>query len=683
MATMSKSNEEESDEAAAATAAAAATVNEDVEMSVQDLIKKLHLLHTGNDTQKATVLTDFHLLVQEEISLSDSNGEWENCLTSFDEKSVLDVPFLALPKVEAAGAVGPQNARMAKYMSRDTKSVKSAPLKEAYRFDVVFKPYGDDEDGDLLTVPGFVGKPTEKKVQRALRFLLENSAVGYPNEPNAKQEVQQLTFFSYIMVKMLSLFGYYMKVSSPPLDDFTFTFQSPHDSSEATVVMVGEGKDATALPQGPLSSNFSHQLCTFGFATWLVAHYVVGEGLPNATRVMSSQELLGTKLQLRASAAKTSNQDDEKDEKKDKVKVELNAAQAGPYERALSTMENNSDFDAVVANVLKAFETKEISPLDGLLLWAAVVQACFATVHKRNRFTLVLSMKNMWFIKLLVIDGQCQACMSDPVPVGSPGSNLRLLSFLNKAQTEGSMDENDQTMWEKSLLSAGAEIDDSGEGGADGPASRHGRQSFSKKQKTNKGKGQAMGKKSDQSNQAGVVASLIDEHSVVEQEFMSVDKHGVIVPYFHQIEGEVGVLGGGRCGQVKKIKWRDGFAAKKEYIMDPEDDGRDGNEVFRHELHVYFMLRRLWGKYVPTLLFHKDWPRHPYLGLEVGEPMPRKWEDWSREEEKQANDAIAAVQGLGWNHGDIEAHNFVRLTHEDSTTSIALVDFEDASYVGP
>jgi hypothetical protein len=678
MATMSKSNEEESDEAAAA----AATDNEDVEMSVQDLIKKLNLLYTGNDTQKATALTDFHLLVQGEISLSESNSEWENCLTSFDEKSVLDVPFLALPKVEAAGSVGPQNDRMGKYMSRDTKSVKRAPLKEAYRFDVVFKPYGDDEDGDLLTVPGFVGKPTKKKVQRALHCLLERSADGYPNEPNAKQEVQQLTFFSYIMVKMLSLFGYTMTVSSPPLDDFTFSFQSPHDSSKATVEMVGEGKDATALPQGPLSSNFSHQLCTFGFATWLVSHYVVGEGLPNATQIKSSQEILGTKLQLRASAAKTSNQDDEKGEKKEKVKVKLNAAQAGRYERALSTMENNSDFDAVVVNVLKALETKEISPLDALLLWAAVVQACFATVHKRNRFTLVMNMKNMWFIKLRLIDGQCQACMSDPVPVGSPGSNLRLLSFLNKARTEGSMDENEQTMWEESLTSAGAKKDDSGEGGADGPASRHG-QSFNKKQKTNKGKGQAMGKKSDQSIQAAYVASLFDERSVVEPEFMAVDKHGVVVPYFHQIEGEVGVLGGGRCGQVKKIKWRDGFAAKKEYLMDSEDDGRDGNEVFRHERHVYFMLHRLWGKYVPTLLFHKDWPRHPYLGLEVGEPMSHKWEDWSREEEKQANDAIAAVEGLGWNHGDIEARNFVRLTHEDSTTSIALMDFEDASYVGP
>lgn len=683
---MSESKQEEAAEAAAAPppppAAAGAgvtTVNEDVEMSVQDLIKNLRILHTGDDAEKASALTELQLLIKGDILLSDTPSEWENCLTPFDGKMVLEMPFLALPDEEAGGAVSRQESRMAKYMSRDTKTVKRAPLNEAYRFKVVFEPYAVDEDRDLLTAPDFVGNPSKKKVQRAVRSLLERGATGYPNKPEAKQEVRQLGSFADMIQPLLVLFGYKMRVEAPPADDFTFTFQAP-ENNDKTVVMVGEGKDATSLPQGPLSPNLSHQLCTFGFVTWLVASYVMDEGLTKHAPLESLRETVEMKLRLRASVATTSNQGEKKAEKKGKVK--LNAGQTKPYEEALSRVENDSDFDDVVTDVLNALDSKEISPQGALSLWAAVVQACVAAVPKGNQFTLVMSIKSMWFIKLRVIDGKCHVCISERFAVGSPNFNLRLLSFLNKARTEGSMDQNDQKKWEQSLSTSGDKNDDSGERGADSPDTSHGQKPSSKKRKTAEKKSQDTRKKTVQSNKTGVVASLIDEESVMEQEFLSVDKHGVVVPYFHQIREEVRVLGGGRCGQVKKIKWGDGFAAKKEYIMDPEDDGRDSNEVFRHELHVYFMMQSLWGKYVPTLLFYKDWPGRPYLGLEIGEPMPPEWEDWSEEEDKQADAAIAAVRGLGWNHGDIEARNFVRLTQKDKATSIALIDFEDASYVG-
>ena len=66
-------------------------------------------------------------------------------------------------------------------------------------------------------------------------------------------------------------------------------------------------------------------------------------------------------------------------------------------------------------------------------------------------------------------------------------------------------------------------------------------------------------------NESDFVASLVNEQPANAQQFMSVDKYGAVVPYFHQIEDELGVLGGGRCGEVKKIRWQGEFefAAKK------------------------------------------------------------------------------------------------------------------------
>ena len=54
---------------------------------------------------------------------------------------------------------------------------------------------------------------------------------------------------------------------------------------------------------------------------------------------------------------------------------------------------------------------------------------------------------------------------------------------------------------------------------------------------------------------------------------MGCDAYG-FVPFFHQIKHVVEDLGVGRCGTVKKIQWANGFAALKEYVLDPEEDDR-------------------------------------------------------------------------------------------------------------
>ena len=53
--------------------------------------------------------------------------------------------------------------------------------------------------------------------------------------------------------------------------------------------------------------------------------------------------------------------------------------------------------------------------------------------------------------------------------------------------------------------------------------------------------------------------------------------------------------------------------------------------------------------------------------------------DWSEDDIRQADEAVAAVEAEGWHQGAAEARNFVRLKgDDDQTTFIALIDFEDA-----
>jgi hypothetical protein len=70
---------------------------------------------------------------------------------------------------------------------------------------------------------------------------------------------------------------------------------------------------------------------------------------------------------------------------------------------------------------------------------------------------------------------------------------------------------------------------------------------------------------------------------------------------------------------VSKIQWGKGYAALKEFVIQPEsEDDRYFYDVYEYELKVLYNLRPLWGKYVPALLFHKPWATSPVIGLQLG-----------------------------------------------------------------
>ena len=158
-----------------------------------------------------------------------------------------------------------------------------------------------------------------------------------------------------------------------------------------------------------------------------------------------------------------------------------------------------------------------------------------------------------------------------------------------------------------------------------------------------------------------------------DMKYLDQDQDGVIIPYLHQLkEVEVESLGNGRCGTVKKIRWNNGFAAMKEYVLDQEDDNILPCDVYEHELKVFYRLKSLWGQYVPRLLFHTSWSCCPSIGMEVGQPMDHDFNKWTEEDKDKMRKTIAKIEEKGLTQDDCRASNFVRLDNG----SIAMIDFE-------
>jgi hypothetical protein len=590
-------------------------------------------------------------------------------------------------------------------MSRDTHQVERAPLKEAYHHNVYFKHWTMEE---VLreAAPDFSPSIEEDEKVEGVQFMLMLSMQGYAFKSKQKREVHQLAELGKVLSPLLGLFGIKMTVNSPPQDDVEFANGEDENKQEAFV--VAEGKDVQALPTKPLPAQFSHKLCIFGFATWLVARYnITPSDSVTAAEVEEKVEKLTGKLKL--TPGKTDDiepsvgqiprnlhpQEDEgedegeeetedKGEKDAKKRAKRDVAwnELSDYAKEILNDTGASNLEDVISAVLEERGKRTVNAPNALQLWGAVMQACGASVRKARKYSIVMTVRFFWYVRLDA--DPCQVYVSDPVAVGSPGSNLKLLQFLRLAERDGEMPGTDGIEWEEVFGYIPSR--------AAGPLSSREstRTSSSKPAKRHKAARDDEGAKDSKAPRggkhatyyAGEIGTPIDESSTsTDHQFLARDKYAV-VPYFFQINDVVGELGSGRCGVVQKIRWGSDFAAKKEYMLDPYDDHRDSQKVFMHELKVLYELRDLWGKYVPAVLFHKDGLGRQYLGLQVGDPMPSDWSDWSQAEKQQAQEAIAAVEGKGWHQGDLEARNFVRLISEDGkATSIAMIDFEDASRI--
>ena len=154
------------------------------------------------------------------------------------------------------------------------------------------------------------------------------------------------------------------------------------------------------------------------------------------------------------------------------------------------------------------------------------------------------------------------------------------------------------------------------------------------------------------------------------------DEFGIPIPWSHQIGDAVEVLGNGRSGQVAKVLWGSKSVALKTFSLDKEDD-RSLQSVYEHELEVFTDPLKLWGTYVPMLLFNKPWATSPLIGMELGEPLPDDMTEWAEADRKKADETVYQMKEHGWHQKDVRGANFVRLKGD----RIAMVDFESMERV--
>lgn len=154
------------------------------------------------------------------------------------------------------------------------------------------------------------------------------------------------------------------------------------------------------------------------------------------------------------------------------------------------------------------------------------------------------------------------------------------------------------------------------------------------------------------------------KESVVEDNvhYLGRDEDGILVPYLHQLKEEEkvkeGLLGEGRCGEVRKIPWKDGYAAVKHFRkgddMNDEKDQIEPINAYKHELEVFRALKSVCGVYIPELLFHTSWVAwRPSIGMELGAEMPDDFDKWSSDDTRMRDEAMEAVSNLGYEQDDM------------------------------
>ena len=161
---------------------------------------------------------------------------------------------------------------------------------------------------------------------------------------------------------------------------------------------------------------------------------------------------------------------------------------------------------------------------------------------------------------------------------------------------------------------------------------------------------------------------------------LGTDKFGVDIPYFDQIRNHMGDLGYGRSGSVTGIEWHGKEAALKKFFDVDRSEVEAGwcfYDRYEHELTVFRDLHKLWGTYVPALLFHKPWRTSPLIGMQVGKPIDEDdISKWPEEDQAKAEETIAKVEEFGWKQEDLRGNNCIRLVGRDGVERIAMIDFE-------
>jgi hypothetical protein len=282
----------------------------------------------------------------------------------------LMMPIFLPNNMAGSRDVGDLGARMSQDVTANTRR----ELKNFNSYYVKFRAWGSfAADIDRANAAFASGQINTLIMRRMIVISFENflSAGG--------SEHQELTLLNSTIHHLLAHFTFNFHIYSPPKRDFDF-------KTLEAVVLSGEGKRSTQLPDAELPQNASHNLCSFGLATHIAKTEPEVDGAANQLAFL----LLVSQHALKTHGRKPRE------------------SKASPFVESLLACGGDITQVANFINGCRtALPTPTVRAADAINLWAAVIQACIAAVNSGKRVSMVLSGKMVWFIQLKVENGDC------------------------------------------------------------------------------------------------------------------------------------------------------------------------------------------------------------------------------------------------------------------------------------
>jgi hypothetical protein len=298
-------------------------------------------------------------------------------------------------------------------MSQDVMANTRRELKNFYSYSVKFRAWGSFAVDIDKPNTDFTGGQINTLIMR--RMIV----ISFENILSAgDSEHQELILLNNTINQLLAHFQFNFHVYGPPRRDFDFT------TLENEVVLSGEGKRSTKLPDTELPQDASHNLCSFGFAT----HMVDG-----------AEDQLAEVLRLSQPALTRDRRNPR-------------ASKASPFvESLLACGEDITQVASFVNDCRTALPTPTVRATDAIDLWAAVMQACFAAVSSSKRVSMVLSVKMVWFIQLKVENGDCYIDITNGRRVDGKGFLMDLVRLLQYSKQDEGLRKDEKDTWDIAL----------------------------------------------------------------------------------------------------------------------------------------------------------------------------------------------------------------------------------------
>ena len=393
--------------------------------SVRDALKEFRNVFTTITQELSTVFQDDLIKIKDEKAKLDY---------------VYNVPFFCCPLKE-------KNTAM--FMSSLVTKIDRASLKKFMQFQIHF----DVDDG--LTSKASESDPVIHKDINDERYianmLMLNLIASFKISVEDDEGAQKNKIID-ILKPMLNLCGYDGKSFSEP--DFAFVKQPTKKEEDKKSVIWGEAKQLKNLPQTPIGGQLNAHLCRYGFATLIARHRYDGDSL-HVQRLQNLLNISGKNISTKGDAGKSTSMSlmikdllsfsdvslDNPINDRFHVYEELN--------RDTGRCDIQTKMIESAKTVRSELQKNTIGSKDALSLWGATMQACSVSVSKRRKFTVVMSARIMWFVRLDIKNHvECTVLFSDSILIGAPGFTQKVIDFIMLADDSDKLLQNDIEKWE-------------------------------------------------------------------------------------------------------------------------------------------------------------------------------------------------------------------------------------------